>query len=341
MLASKTLRRLAVLAVGLALLAPAAISSRQKLKHHHNSKATAKKEQEVPAGTPSLWRRPSDIAARDLYWGPGGKSLQPDLTRVTLIEKEKGGYSTKYRVRDGSGREWVAKVGKEAKGETAASRLMWAVGYHSDVNYLVPKVYVEGLNKTLENVRFGLRPKEVKRIDGWQWDHNPFVGSRQFQGLKIMMALLNNWDLKDSNNKIAVARDKKLTDKESRYFVADLGGSFGKVSHLPRFLQFKPDRNNPKAYARSHLVNGVKEDGRVDLHYKLKKSHLIKNISVEDARWIRGWLSRLNNRQIQDAFRAANYSPNEARLMTQAVRQRINELAIVDNRLAARTNNHR
>ena len=76
-------------------------------------------------------------------------------------------------------------------------------------------------------------------------------------------------------------------------------------------------------------------------HYKLKKSHLIKNISVEDARWIRGWLSRLNDRQIQDAFRAANYSPNEARMMTQAVRQRINELAIVDNRLAARTNSHR
>jgi hypothetical protein len=341
MFASKTLRWLAVLTVGLALLTPAAISSGQKLKHQHSSKAKAKKEQEVPDGTPSLWRRPSDIAARDLYWGPGGKSLQPDLTRVTLIEKEKGGYSTKYRVRDGSGREWIAKVGKEAKGETAASRLMWAVGYHSDINYLVPRVYVEGLNKTLENVRFGLRPKEVKRIDGWQWDHNPFVGSRQFQGLKIMMALLNNWDLKDSNNKIAVARDKKNADKESRYFVADLGGSFGKVSHLPRFLQFKPDRDNPKAYARSHLVDGVREDGRVDLHYKLKKSHLIKNISVADARWIRGWLSRLNDRQIQDAFRAANYSPVEARMMTQAVRQRINELAIVDNRLAARANNHR
>jgi hypothetical protein len=181
----------------------------------------------------------------------------------------------------------------------------------------------------------------VKRIDGWNWDRNPFVGSRQFQGLKIMMALLNNWDLKDSNNKIAVARDQKIADNELRYFVADLGGSFGKVSHLPRFLQFKPDRNNPKAYARSHLVDGVKDGDRVELHYKLKKSHLIKNISVEDARWIRGWLSRLNDRQIQDAFRAANYSPDEARIMTRAVRQRINELAIVDNRLAARTNNHR
>ena len=327
-------QRLAVIALSVALFLPVSTLSSGKEKK--------KKEKEtVPEGVPILWREPSDITTRDLYWGPGGKELQPDLRKVTFISKEKGGYSTKYRVRDASGREWVAKLGKEAKGETAASRLMWATGYFADTNYLVPRVYVEGLNKTLENVRFGLRPKDTKRIDGWQWARNPFVGSRQFQGLKIMMALLNNWDLKDSNNKIAVARDKKLTDKESRYFVADLGGSFGKVSHLPRFLQFKPDRNNPKAYARSHLVDGVKEDGRVDLHYKLKKSHLIKNISVEDARWIRGWLSRLNNRQIQDAFRAANYSPDEARMMTQAVRQRINELAIADNRQAARTNDHR
>ena len=336
MFTSKTLRRLAVVALGLALLTPAAISSSQKLKHHHSAKAKDKKEkQEVPDGIPTLWRRPTDIAVRDLYWGPGGQSLQPDLTKVTLIEKEKGGYSTKYRVRDGSGREWVAKIGKEAKGETAASRLMWAVGYHSDVNYLVPKVYVEGLNKTLENVRFGLRPKEMKRIDGWQWEHNPFVGSRQFQGLKIMMALLNNWDLKESNNKIAVLRDKKITDKELNYFVADLGGSFGKVSHIPRFLQFKPDRNNPKAYVRSHLVNGMKDD-RMDFHFRSKKGNLYKNISAADAQWISGWLTRLNNRQIEDAFRAANYSPGEARMMTRAVRLRIGELHGAGNRMAAK-----
>jgi hypothetical protein len=337
MFAPNALRRLAILAIGLALLIPASISSSQKLKHHHSRKDKDKKErQAIPDGIPVLWRQPSDIATRDLYWGPGGESLQPDLRKVTLIKVEKGGYSTKYRVRDASGREWVAKIGKEAKGETAASRLMWAVGYHSDVNYLVPKVYVDGLNKTLENVRFGLRPKEVKRIDGWQWDHNPFAGSRQFQGLKIMMALLNNWDLKDSNNKIAVVRDKKIADNELNYFVSDLGGSFGKVSHLPRFLQFKPDRNNPKAYARSHLVNGVKDGDRVDLHFKLKKSHLYKNVSVDDARWITGWLSRLNNRQIEDAFRSANYSPDEAQMMTRAVRKRIGELQGAENRMAAK-----
>jgi hypothetical protein len=265
--------------------------------------------------------------------------LQPDLRRITFIKEERGGYSTKYRVRDASGREWVAKIGKEAKGETAASRLMWATGYFADINYLVPSVYVEGLNKTLQNVRFGLRPKDFKRIDGWPWDHNPFVGSREFQGLKVMMALLNNWDIKDSNNKIAVVHNGRIADNELRYFVGDLGGSFGKVSHIPRFLQFKPDRNNPKAYARTRLVNRVK-DGRVDLHFRSKRGEMFKDISVDDVQWISGWLSRLSDRQIEDAFRAANYKPEEVRMMTQAVRRRINELNAARNTLAASSRKH-
>jgi hypothetical protein len=285
-----------------------------------------------------LWRAPSDIAKRDLYWGEGGKAMQPDLRRVTLIKEEKGGYSTKYRVRDASGREWIAKVGKEAKGETAASRLMWAVGYLPDVNYLVPRVHVEGLNKDLENVRFGLRPKEVKRVDGWKWKENPFVGSREFQGMKVMMALLNNWDIKDTNNKIAVVRNGKGAD-EARYFVGDLGASFGKVSHIPRIIYFKPDRNNPKAYAKTRLLDKVK-DNRVDFHYKLKRKDLFKNITPDEAQWMHGWLSRLSDRQIEDAFRAANYKPDEVRLMTRAVRARINELSAVRGPLAQRVRRH-
>ena len=89
----------------------------------------AKKEKVIPEGTPLMWREPVDIASRDLYLGSGGEAMKPDLSSVTLIKEEKGGYSTKYRVRDGSGREWVAKVGKEAQPETAAVRLMWGVGF--------------------------------------------------------------------------------------------------------------------------------------------------------------------------------------------------------------------
>ncbi|HKB64296.1 MAG TPA: hypothetical protein VKC61_00480 [Pyrinomonadaceae bacterium] len=326
MFAQNTWRRWTLLVVAVALLIPATIFPGQKHKKKKN-------QEDLPNGIPVLWRAPSDISKRDLYWGQGGKAMRPDLREVTLIKKEPGGYSTKYRVRDASGHEWVAKVGKEAKGETAASRLMWAVGYFPDVNYLVPRVHVKGLDKDLENVRFGLRPKDVKRVDGWQWKKNPFVGSREFQGMKVMMAVLNNWDIKDSNNKVAVVKNDKIADKELRYFVSDLGGSFGKVSHIPRFLYFKPDRNNPKAYAKTRLINKVKDD-RVDFHYKLKRKDLFKNITVDQAQWISGWLSRLSDRQLADAFRAANYSPEEVRMMSHGVRQRIRELQNSTNRLA-------
>ena len=89
-----------------------------------------------PAGAPVLWRAPEDIPSRDLYLGPGGERMRPDLSRVTFVKDETGGYSTKFRVRDGAGREWVAKVGKEAQSETAAVRLVWAVGHtsHSPVS---------------------------------------------------------------------------------------------------------------------------------------------------------------------------------------------------------------
>jgi len=284
----------------------------------------SKKNKSIPPGHPVLWRQPQDIGSRDLFLGPGGEEMKPDLRHVTLIEKEKGGYSIKYRVRDASGNEWVAKIGKEAQPDTAASHLLWAIGYFAEVNYLVPSVRVEGIDKPLTNVRFSAREKHIKRVDGFKWADNPFIGKREFQGLKVMMALINNWDIKDSNNEILVVPDKN-GQNELEYEVHDLGGSFGKVSHIPRFLQFKPDRNNPTAYASSHLVDKVKQ-GKVSLHFLPKNKGLFKNISVEDARWLGGLVSLLSEQQIEDAFRSANYTPDQVRQLTAAVSKRVAEL---------------
>ncbi len=294
----------------------------------------------VPRGTPVLWQEPSAIAKRDLYWGQGGEAMQPDLRKVTLIKKETGGYSTKYRVKDASGREWVAKLGKEAQSETAATRLMWAVGYTSDVDYLIPSVRIEGLKKTFQNVRFSARPKGVKRIDGWKWADNPFISKPEFKGLKVMMVLLNNFDIKDSNNKILVLHNDG-GGTELRYFVADLGGTFGKVYGMPKIFRifiFKPDRNNPTAYAKAHMIDKVK-DGRIRFHYSGKRSDLFKDITVEDAEWITRRLSQLSDRQINDAFRAANYRPEEIRKLTQGLRERIKELVELPKVLTAKSEN--
>src|SRR5215218_4773934 len=189
--------------------------------------AKSKKKKEPLTGTPILWQRPDDISSRNLYLGPGGAAMRPYLRRITFLKEEKGGYSKKYRVRDGSGREWVVKIGKEAQSETSAVRLLWGVGYVTEVNYLVPRVTIPGKG-IFTNVRFEARPEEWDRVGEWQWTRNPFTSTPEYQGLKIMMALINNWDLKDSNNVIVQTRTNG--NDELRYVISDLGATFGHAS---------------------------------------------------------------------------------------------------------------
>jgi hypothetical protein len=290
-----------------------------------HAQSSRREKDESPSGTPVLWQEPFDIASRDLFLGPGGEAMQPDLRRLTFLEEEKGGYSTKYRVRDGAGREWVVKVGKEAQSETAAVRLLWAVGYYTEINYLAPRVTIPGKG-TFENVRFEARPDYVKRLDEWKWKKNPFVWTKQLQGLIVMMALLNNWDIKDTNNKILQVRSDRTGKTELRYIISDLGATFGKVKlDVPGFWRIARTRNEPDDYQRSGFVEDVK-NGQVYFFYKGKSQELFDDIKVDEARWIANLLSRLSDRQIADAFRAANYTQAEIRMLTRSVRDRINEL---------------
>lgn len=284
------------------------------------------KKKELPKGVPVLWREPTDIGSRDLLLGPGGERMKPDLSRITFVKEEKGGYSKKYRIKDGQGRTWVAKLGKEAQSETAAVRLVWAVGYVSEINYLVPSLTIEGKG-TFENVRLEARPKEIERFDEWIWKENPFAGKRELQGLKVLMALMENWDLKDENNGILAVQRNGQT--ELHYIVSDLGTTFGKTGGQSGPISFiksiKGSRNEPEDYVNDKFIEAV-EGNTVRLHYSGKNADMMRDITIADAKWIGGLLSRLSDRQIQDAFRAANYTPEQVRMLSGAVRNRINEL---------------
>ncbi len=91
-----------------------------------------------------LWSDPGEIRSRDLFWGPGGKDHQPSLPVEFLAEDLKG-TSPKFEVRDSDGRKWTAKLGLEAKPETVAARLLWAVGYSANENYFVPNLQVRNM----------------------------------------------------------------------------------------------------------------------------------------------------------------------------------------------------
>jgi hypothetical protein len=284
--------------------------------------AKQKKKKQAPQGTAVMWERPSDISSRNLFLGPGGANMRPDLRRITFLREEKGGYSKKYRVRDGSGREWVVKIGKEAQSETSAIRLLWGVGYLTEVNYLVPRVTIPGKG-TFTNVRFEARPENWERVGEWKWKKNPFVGTPEYQGLKIMMALINNWDLKDSNN--VIVQTGRNGNAELRYIISDLGATFGHASTTPIFWRFTRSRNNPSKYVKTKFLEKVKGD-RVVLHFGGKNRGLMKNLTVRDALWLSTWLSQLSDQQLRDAFRAANYRPDQINMLARAVRERSDEL---------------
>jgi hypothetical protein len=289
------------------------------LNTHADDSKKDKQKEESYKGQAVLWQEPVDISSRDLFWGPGGQAMKPNLRSITFIKEEKGGYSTKYRVRDGSGRVWVAKVSKESQPETVANRLMWAVGYATEISYLVPRVNIEGRG-SFERVKFEARPEHIKRLDTWSWDENPFKGTREFQGLKVMMLLFNNWDIKDDNNKILVWRNETTGASEIRYIVSDLGGTFGKTGNF-----ITRSRNKPEDFVKAKFIEEVKS-GYVSFYYGGKRRDLFKNITAEDAAWLSQWLTRLSEQQVRDAFRAADYSPEEIEMLTQSFRARVAEL---------------
>ena len=299
-------------------------------------KAKKSKRAAAPAGRAVLWER-VNIGSRDLFYGPGGADMQPNISRVTFIEEEKSGHNKKYRIKDANGRIWVAKLGTEAQPETAAVRLLWGIGYKTEINYLVPSITIPGKG-TFRNVRLEARPEHIKRLDPWKWKSNPFVGTNQLQALKLMQVFMTNYDLLDLQNQIFHVQTPR--GPELHYVISDLGSTFGKFgnNNLPLFFRLGRRANSPTAWSKAKFIKGV-DKGFVKLATTgMKNRGLMKNITVENARWLADLLLQLSERQLRDAFGAANYSPTEVDILTRAALRRIDELDRVSSgvRLAQR-----
>ena len=312
------------------LLIASIVAAMSAISFAQKDKDKDKKETQVLTGEAVMWREPADIASRDLFLGSGGDEMKPDLSNVTFEKEEPSGYSVKYTVHDGAGKKWVVKLGNEARPETTANRLLWAVGYATETVYLAPCVHIKGAPKPRKDVkrcegdgfadaRFEARGEGVKRGDNWDWKSNPFAAKRELNGLLVIMALLNNWDLKTTNN-VVLQVSKPDGTTELQYVISDLGATFGKtggpISH---------SRNEPEKYVKTKFVEGA-NGSRVKFAYSGKQGDLFNQVSVADAKWIGALLAQLSDKQIEDAFRAADFTPEETQMLMAEVKDRINEL---------------
>ncbi|HWP42108.1 MAG TPA: hypothetical protein VNO14_02645, partial [Blastocatellia bacterium] len=216
-----------------------------------------------------IWRDPGRISSRNLYYGPGSANLAP-VPPFRFMKEDKDGESPKFMVRDARGVEWKVKLGPEAQTETVATRLVWAVGYFAEEADYFKRVRVRGLPRLsrgreyvdsegiVYGARFEPRRRNVERGETWEWGKNPFVGTRELDGLRVLMILLNNYDARTENNRILLVRRPGSNRVEARYVVTDLGATLGRADGLGG----ERAKNDLDAFLSTRFVLGVK-DGRV------------------------------------------------------------------------------
>lgn len=274
-----------------------------------------------------LWIRPE--AERDLFHGVGGTRLAPDPSaRYTVIEIKRGGFSRGYTVVGPGDREWSAKFPPEAGTEVVASRLLWGIGYHQPPIYLLDKWTAE--KATSPNPQLPARFREKKPDlhgldagDSWSYYQNPFVGTRQLNGLLVLQAMLGNSDLKEAQN-VIYSLDR-AHERARRWYVArDLGQTFGRTGVIDA------PRGDIEVFEQTPFIRGI-ENGRVRLEYTGRHRALFENIRAADARWICERLDTLTDPQWQDAFRAGGIDRQMADRFIRRMKQKIAEgLALED-----------
>jgi hypothetical protein len=268
-----------------------------------------------------FWAEPTDLATRDLYWGPFGPEQAPKADgRWDFLERDSSGFSKGFDVRDERGVEWSVKVGEEAQSETVSSRLMWALGYHQPPVYYVKSWTLTGGGNWAgpqEPARFRPNPPGMKSVADWSWHQNPFVGTQPWRGALVMMVMLNNSDLKPDQNAV-YDFDQPRAGLRRWYVVKDLGQSLGESG------RFFPERNDVEEFEQEAFVVGVSE-GRVRFNYSGRWKELFRDLTPADVRWTCERLGRLSPRQWEDAFRAGGYEPALARRFIARFQQKIAE----------------
>jgi hypothetical protein len=292
-------------------------------------------------GTAILWRDPGDITAKNLLAGPGDDD-KPQLP-IKFIKEDMTAHSPKFDVQDAAGVEWKAKLGPEAQPEPVASRIMWAVGYFANENVFMHDLQLQGFTSLIRGRNFvkgGDHVTDVrlqkhqlgKKEKEWSWKHNQFLNTREFNGLRVMMALLRNWDLKDDNN--AVYIDKDGTEL---YMVTDVGSTLGMTG---RSYTDAMSKNDLIKYKKAKFITKIKPD-YVDFNFPthaplfyaifapnfffhVMTNHWMgKHIPRQDAKWIGGLLGQLTHEQICDAFRAGGYTPEQVEAFARVLESRI------------------
>jgi hypothetical protein len=153
-----------------------------------------------------------------------------------------------------------------------------------------------------------------------------FLGTKELNGLKIVMMLTSNWDSKDQRDTgrgSNTAIFKNPRTGETRYLVTDWGGSMGKWGSY-----FTREKWDCKEFAEQNkkFIDRVK-DGWVEFGYSGQRTDDIKRgITKRDVSWLMRFIGRVSDAQLRAGLKASGATDEEVRCFTSALRDRINQL---------------
>jgi hypothetical protein len=291
-----------------------------------------------------LWQAPKAMTVADWIWGPGGAARAP-RPPFSFVRENLGGTNPKVDVRDAQGSLWIVKFGGEVHTDTFATRLLSAVGYAAEPTYYVAGGVVTGVHGLkrakpyftadgrFHSARFKLRDDRLLAYADefqWSWTDNPFLGSHELSGLKILIMLASNWDTKDARDgegsNTAVFLQAGPAPRTYWYAFTDWGASLGSWGGF-----FKRDRWDPALYERqtAKFVEGV-QNGYVVWGFRGKHSRdITEGITVEDVGWLAPYLARITDQELRAGLMASGASEGYAGRLARSLRARIRQLQAV------------
>jgi hypothetical protein len=220
------------------------------------------------------------------------------------------------------------------------TRLLWACGYYVEPEYFLKSGRIEGVRDltrakshiaddgSFVNARFQLRSDSPEYLDGyhWTWTENPFVRTREIQGLKILSQLVSNWDTKDSN--MSLFLDDRRGTRRYFYAIADWGATLGRWGNL---LTWSRDDCKGFADQTPYFVKRA-NDGSLQWGFNGKnREEITSDITVDDIRWLLQYLGEINDDQIRTGLVASGNTPEDVNCYSQALRSRIQQLEQIAN----------
>ena len=275
-----------------------------------------------------LWQEPADLLERDLFTGPGGASLAPPADGTfEFVAFKTTGTNPGYDVKDASGRQWSVKLGIEAQPEITTSRILWAMGYPQPATYYVQQFTLTGTDAGVKtNARFRTELDRWRPGGEWSWYENPFANTQPFRGLIVAQLILNNWDLKTSNNRIYEAADPSSPPRR-QYMVRDVGSSLGHSKQFKLFAMLgtrgkQGSKNDVDGFEQQAFITKV--DGNdVDFDYRGMNQALVDVVTVPDVIWACEQLAKIPDGHWQAAFRAGAYPQDVADRYIRKIKEKI------------------